>query len=181
MSDFMSAQIKWQIYRSAERLSLIAKLALALLAIGLLGYLLVYRPQQSDLAALTATLNSKVSTVQTAITPAADLSAYTAQFPKLATRATKINALIDIAKRQNLLLDEVTYKSEANNSQPLNRYQMAFSVFAPYPEVHYFLSSILMQMPYVAIDSLNISRENVLDKVVEARIQLTFYFANTND
>lgn len=179
MNVLMTAQIKWLVYRLAESLSLIAKLAFTLLAVVLLGYVLVYRPQQQNLASLTATQNSKASTVQTIISPTADLGAYTAQFPNLPTRAAKINSLIEIAKQQNLLLDEVTYKSEVNDGQPLNRYQVVFSVFAPYPEVHHFLSSILTQMPYVAVDSLNFSRESVQDDVVEARIQLTFYFANT--
>lgn len=178
MNDVITTQLKWRIYRVAESLSLVFKQALALLLIVLLGYMLVYRPQQFNLANLTEAQASKTSTTKT-VAPSLDLNAYTVQFPKLATRAAKINALIDIAKQQNLLLDEVTYKSEVTNDQPLNRYQMAFSLFVPYPEVHHFLSSILTQMPYVAVDSLNISRENVLDDVVEARVQLTFYFANT--
>lgn len=178
MNEVITTQLKWRFYRFAEGLSLVFKQALALLLIVLLGYMLVYRPQQFNLANLTEAQASKTSTTKT-VAPALDLNAYTAQFPKLATRAAKINALIDIAKQQNLLLDEVTYKSEVSNGQPLNRYQMAFSLFAPYTEVHRFLSSILTKMPYVAVDSLNISRENVLDDVVEARVQLTFYFANT--
>lgn len=178
MNDVFTAQLKWRFYRFAESQSLVFKQALALLLIVLLGYMLVYRPQQFNLANLTEAQASKISSTKT-VAPALDLNAYTAQFPKIAMRAAKINALIDIAKQQNLLLDEVTYKSEVNNGQPLNRYQMAFSLFAPYPEVHRFLSSVLMQMPFVAVDSLNISRENVLDDVVEARVQLTFYFANT--
>ena len=176
MSDLITMQLKWQIYRFAERLSLIAKLALVLLVATLLSYVWVYRPLQSNLANLTTTQKSGA---QIAVTPPADASAYMAQFPKIATRAAKINALINIAKQQNILLDEVTYKSDTDSNQPLSRYQVAFGVFAPYPEVHHFLSSVLVEMPYVAVDSLNISRENVLDEVVEARVQLTFYFANT--
>ena len=33
---------------------------------------------------------------------------------------------------------------------------------------------------FVAIDSLEISRQNVLDEIVEARIQLTFYFESAS-
>ncbi len=176
MSDLITMQLKWRVYRLAERLSLIAKLALVLLVATLLSYVWVYRPLQSNLANLTTTQKSGA---QIAVTPPADASAYMAQFPKIATRAAKINALINIAKQQNILLDEVTYKSDTDSNQPLSHYQVAFGVFAPYPEVHHFLSSVLVEMPYVAVDSLNISRENVLDEVVEARVQLTFYFANT--
>lgn len=179
MNNLSTAQFKWRIYRLIDGLSLIAKLALGLLATAALGYVLVVRPQQLSLFNLASPQTGKTNTLQTASTPTAELNAYTAQFPQLAMRAAKINALIDIAKQQNLLLDEVTYKSEANINQSLNHYQMTFSVFAPYPEVHQFLSNILTQMPYVAIESLNINRESVQDDFVEARIQLTFYFANT--
>jgi hypothetical protein len=178
MSKLMIAQFKWRVYRFAERLSLTVKLALALLAAALLSYVLLYRPQQQNLASLAKTQTNQ-TTANKAIAPYADVNAYTSQFPKITSRAAKINALIDIAKQQNILLDEITYKSDSDINHPINHYQMAFSVFAPYPEVHHFLSSILIAMPYVAIDSLNISRESVLDDVVEARIQLTFYFANT--
>lgn len=176
MSNLLAAQTKWQVYRFAERLSFMAKLALVLLAAALLSYVWAYRPLQSNLANLTA---MQKSGAQIAVAPPANAGVYLAQFPKVATRAAKINALIDIAKQQNILLDEVAYKSDTDSNQPLNRYQVAFSIFAPYPEVHHFLSSVLVEMPYVAVDSLNISRENVLDEVVEARVQLTFYFANT--
>ncbi len=178
MSDFMMPQLKWLAYRFVENLRFVNKLTVALLAIVLISYVSVYRPQLLKLASMAETSINKPNTAQIT-TSVADLSAYTAQFPKSSMRAAKINTLIDIAKQQNMLLDEVMYKSDTNTNQPLNHYRVAFSVFAPYPEIHHFLSSVLTQMPYVGIDSLNISRENVQEDIVEARIQLTFYFANT--
>jgi len=179
MSDFMMPQLKWLAYRFVDNLRFLNKLTLALLAIVLISYVSVYRPQQLKLTSMAETSINKPSTAQITKPVAADLNAYTSQFPKLSMRAAKINTLIDIAKQQNILLDEVMYKSDTNSNQPLSHYQVAFSVFAPYPEIHHFLSSVLTQMPYVGIDSLNISRENVQENIVEARIQLTFYFANT--
>lgn len=179
MNNQKIAQLKWQIYRFMESLSLVAKIALALLALLLLIYIWVYRPQQLNLERLIAANQMvKVSVKPKVNSSAVDLSLYKAQFPNLATRAVKINTLIDMAKQQNLLLDEVMYKTETNSNHPLNHYQMAFSVFAPYPQIHYFLSSVLAEMPYVAVSSLTISRENVLEEIVEARVQLMFYFDN---
>jgi hypothetical protein len=179
MNNQKIAQVKWQIYRCMESLSLVAKIALVFFALLLLIYVWTYRPQQSNLERLI-TINQMVKLGVNPVvnSPEADLSLYKAQFPSLATRAVKINTLIDMARQQNLLLDEVMYKTETNSNQPLNHYQMAFSVFAPYPQIHYFLSSVLAEMPYVAVSSLTISRENVLEEVVEARVQLIFYFDN---
>lgn len=185
MSNALISQLKWQIYRLIERLDTLTKIALGVLCALLLIYVVVHQPQQSTLAGLMQNTVDQAAIeagqvqggqVQAAPSPATDLAAYVAQFPKLATRAGKINALIDLAKQQNLLLDEITYKTETKLNQPLSPYQVEFSLFAPYAEVHQFLSAVLTQMPYVALGGLTLRRENVQDDVVEARIQLIFYF-----
>ena len=181
MSDLLIPQLKWRAYRVFERLSLLTKLSFFLLLMLLLVYMFVYRPQQMVLANLNSMYSANMRNKEAGAnniknSPAANLAAYNTQFPKLATRATKINALINIAKQQDLLLDEVNYKAESIPNESLSRYQVEFSLFAPYSEIHQFLSTVLSKMPYVALTSLDMHRDNVQDETVEARIQLTFYF-----
>lgn len=173
------AQAKWSVSRTAESLSLLSKLGIFLLLGTLLTYFFAYQPLTSKLASLEQSSRQNHSPALAKTAPDASVNQYIAAFPSLTTRASKLNELVEIAKLQELLLNEVTYKTEANVHQPLNRYQVELSILASYPETHRFISAVLEKMPFVAIESLNLNRGNVLDEAVEARIQFTFYFKRT--
>jgi hypothetical protein len=172
----MLVQVKWRLFRAYESLSLLGKVGLFLILATLLVYYFIYQPQRKYFASLQ--LDSMMEQQPTTSKPAphANLNQYISEFPSLATRASKLNQLVEIAKQQQLLLNEVTYKTESNIHQPINRYQVELSVLASYPAIHHFISSVLQKMPFVAIESLNLSRESRQDEAVEARIVLTFFF-----
>lgn len=175
-STMMIAQAKWRVSRALETLSLLNKLGILLLLATLLAYFFAYQPLTSKLAGLEQSTRQDHNPILPVTDPAANVNQFITAFPSLTTRAGKLNELVEIAKQQELLLNEVTYKTEANVHQPFNRYQVELNVLASYPEIHRFLSSVLEKMPFVAIESLNLSRESALDEAVEARIQFTFYF-----
>lgn len=170
------AQTKWQLFRTLESMHMVGKLSLLLLISTVLTYLFYYQPLANKLATLqhAATVHHQPTPLSEA--PDAKVNEYFATYPSLTMRASKLNEFVEIAKRQQLFLNEVTYKTEDNIHQPLNRYQVELSVLAAYPEIHRFLNTVLETMPFVAIESLNLSRKNALDEAVEARIQFTFYF-----
>ena len=170
------AQTKWQLFRTLESLNVVGKLSLLLLLSTVLAYFLAYQPLANRLIALQQAATLQQRPAQFTAEPDAKVNEYIASFPSIGTRASKLNELVDIAKRQQLFLNEVTYKTEDNIHQPLNRYQVELSVLASYPEIHRFLNTVQGTMPFVTIESLNLSRENALDEAVEARIQFTFYF-----
>ena len=179
----MMPTLHWRAVRLAEKLSLISKLALCLLLLTGLAYLLLYRPQLQSLQLLKAqpiSQSQSTSDAQPKSTTANQqqnqLIAYLAQFPATGARAASMGTLMDIAKQQDILLDEVTYKSDTNTDLGVNRYHVNFSLFATYAEVHHFLQSVLSQMPFVALETLHLNRETTDDNMLEARIQLCFYF-----
>jgi len=145
----------------------------------LLFYFFTYLPLTHKLAILQQDTTEQRNSTQPEAAPDAMVNRYIDTFPSLTTRASKLNELVAIAKQQQLLLNEVTYKTESNIQQPLSRYQVELSVLASYAEIHLFLNTVLKKMPFVAIDSLNLSRTSALDEAVEARIQLTFFFKRT--
>ena len=178
MQNTLAPTFKWSLYRLNNRMSRVAWLAVGLIALAIFAYCLMVNPQINKLQALKLQA-SQAAELYAPINQANELDSYVKQFPALAQRATKVDDLMALVAQHQLQLDEVSYKTEANNGAPLSRYMLTFSVFASYPEIHQLLNDILTQMPFVAIESLQLNRESVLDEIVEARIQLTFYFAKT--
>ena len=172
-------QAKWQLFRSFESLSLLSKVGLFFILMASLAYFFTCLPLAHKLASLQQYSTEQHSPTQPEASPDAELNRYIDTFPSLTTRASKLNELVAIAKQQQLLLNEVTYKTESNLQQPLSHYQVELSVLASYAEIHLFLNTVLKKMPFVAIESLNLSRTSALDEAVEARIQLTFFFKRT--
>jgi hypothetical protein len=171
------AQLQSHIARLFERLSMAVKLAIALFGLLLASYFLLIKPQFFQLQSLTSK-NHYNANSQVSASPASEVNTYIASFPTTQNRASKINELMQLANSQHLVLDEVKYKNLVDSNGVFNRYQVDFSVFASYPEVHAFLSKLLTEMPYVSLESLNLSRESVVDAQIEARIQLIFYLGN---
>lgn len=169
-------QFKWQVYRSVERLGALGNAALLLALAVVVGYLFLVRPLAIKLSEAEMPAISK----QTTIAPesnATKLPQFLASFPPLVQRASAVKSLIDIAGSENLLLDEVTYKTVTLPNDAINHYHVEFSLFATYSEIQHFLSTLLNKMPFVSIESLTFNRESVLDEIVEARIHLVFHFS----
>jgi hypothetical protein len=184
MNNMILKKLQWQIVRLVAQTSVTTKLAIAILLAVLLLYGLLYRPQAAMLQELVAN-QLAVSVNREQAPPESALNTYLQAFPKDDERAAKINALMDIANQQHVLLDEVRYNIDASggeNAKPIfSPYHVEFNVFATYPEIHQFLSEVLIKMPYVALERLDLSRDDVQDEVVEAHIKLVFYFGRADE
>jgi hypothetical protein len=168
-------QFKWQVYRSLERLGALGNAALLLALAAVLAYLFLARPLAAKLAEAEMPAMSKQATIA-ANSNADKLPQFLASLPPVAQRASATKTLIDIAATENLLLDEVTYKTITLPNDAVNHYHVEFSLFASYPEIQHFLSTLLNKMPFVSIESLTFNRESAQDEIVEARIHLVFHF-----
>jgi hypothetical protein len=168
-------QAKWQAYRSVERQGLLGNAALLLALMAVVAYLMLVRPMAARLAGTAQPLALKQASIAPE-TNASKLPQFLASLPPLAQRAAAVKSLIDIASSENLLLDEVTYKTTTLPNDPINHYHVEFSVFASYPELQHFLSGLLHKMRFVSIESLTFERASAQDEVVQAHIHLVFHF-----
>jgi Type II secretion system (T2SS), protein M subtype b len=167
-------QFKWQVYRAIERLGVLGNAALLLAVAAVVAYLFLARPLAAQLAEVvpSAELKSTIAPESNAD----KLPQFLASLPPVAQRASATKTLMDIAASENLLLDEVTYKTDVKPNDAVNHYHVEFSLFASYPEIQRFLSTLLNKMPFVSIESLTFNRESAQDEIVEARIHLVFNF-----
>jgi hypothetical protein len=168
-------QFKWQLHRAIERLGALGNAALLLALATSIAYALFVRPIAARLAAASQPFTMQKTTIAPE-TNASKLPQFLAKLPPISQRASTIKSLIDIAASEKLLLDEVTYKTVTLPNDPINHYHVEFSLFASYPEIQHFLSTLLNKMRFVSIESLTFSRETAQDDVVEARIHLVFHF-----
>lgn len=172
------ASVKWYAYRIYESIGLGGRMATLMLLGGLIFYFGSLVPMQEALLQIRqAGTDAKTQPAQDPQQLAMqDLQGYVAAFPKQTERANQINAMMALAKKSKLLLDEVTYKSKHTEGAMLVHTIVEFSVLDSYPNIYQYLDSLLVEMPFVALDSLSFNRADVTDDIVEARVRLIFYF-----
>ena len=162
-------------YRKIERLGALGNAALFLALATGIAYALFVRPIAARLAVASQPFTMQKTTIAPE-TNSSKLPQFLASLPPVTQRASAIKSLIDIAGDEKLLLDEVTYKTVTLPNDAINHYHVEFSLFASYPEIQHFLSTLLNKMHFVSIESLSFSREGAQEDVVEARIHLVFHF-----
>ena len=88
-----------------------------------------------------------------------------------------LRQLFDEARRARLSVDTARYEVSGAKSGGLVRYQIAFPIVGPYPQIRAFLDSTLASMPAVAVTDLLLERKSVSNAEVEAQVRMTAHAA----
>lgn len=86
-----------------------------------------------------------------------------------------LGILVQQADAQQLTIDTAKYEVSATNHGALVRYEIAFPLTGPYPNIRRFIDATLKTMPAVAVDELSISRKSIADEAVEAQLRMTIF------
>ncbi|MFW5440281.1 MAG: hypothetical protein ACKE5M_06295 [Methylophilaceae bacterium] len=168
--------LHWHLYRIAEKLGNLGKIAIVLLVAAAIAYVVLLRPLSSSVDEARFLLTEQPEQeLKQAMSDEERLSAFQKALPSINMRASAIQSFMDIAMSEGLQPNEVAYK-EARLGVALSQYHVEFSLYAPYPEIQHFLSVLLHQLNYVSIESLTLNRESVKGEDVEAHIHLVFHF-----
>jgi hypothetical protein len=147
---------------------------IALLLAAALFLLSTHRQVTADVAGLRADLATAQSTAHTAVTePVADPSPVQA-LPARDEVPEVLRQLFAQAKRAGLAVDTAKYEIVATKGSVV-RYQIAFPVTGPYPQVRAFIDSTLETMPAVGLRELALERKSIADTDVEAQLRFTIY------
>lgn len=108
------------------------------------------------------------------------LSEFYQTFPTALSIPDTLSKLNGLAAKQQIVLNSGDYKlnkmvANSNNPKVLTQYEMVLPVEGSYTHVRSFISSILSDLPSVAIADLNIERESTLSPSVDARLVLILY------
>lgn len=90
--------------------------------------------------------------------------------------------LDSLAKEKNIEIKQLSFlenriagQSDSAGRAPV-RYQISMPTNGEYPALRDWLSALKQEFPTLALEALHLSRSNVNDTVVDARIQLGFYY-----
>jgi hypothetical protein len=108
-------------------------------------------------------------------TPEENLEIFFASFPKLTERASQIQSIMSQAKALNLLVDDVSYKSDRHPESRLGQTYVDFTLHCRYTEMRAFLNNILTDMPFVSLDQLSMSRDDANTDVINVRMRLALH------
>ena len=131
-------------------------------------------------AAEVKTLRADLATAQrqartTAADKVADPGTAMRALPARTDMPAILRQLFDGATRAQLAVDTAKYEINATKSSGVVRYQIAFPVTGPYPQIRAFLDATLATMPAVALRDLALDRKSIGDGNIEAQLRMTVY------
>jgi hypothetical protein len=124
---------------------------------------------RADLAA--ARPQARTAAPDKAADPAAALRA----LPSRTDVPAVLRQLFGNATRARLAVDTGKYEVTSTRSGVIVRYQIAFPVTGPYPQIRAFIDTTLATMPAVALTDLALERKSIVDGYVEAQMRMTVF------
>lgn len=112
--------------------------------------------------------------------PDEQLAAFYRVFPEERNSPKLLEKLMVLAEKNGLSLNEGEYKAIPDKGGRLLRFQMMLPVQGEYRQIRAFLSELSAEIPALALESVQFSRQNVGDAAVEARIRLALYLEQTS-
>lgn len=91
--------------------------------------------------------------------------------------ASFVTALHKVAGKARLTINELSYVLDDAPSMPYFRYRIQFSVLSNYPSVRRFVKELNQELPYVTLDAISCSREDIVAPDVTCDLSLTAFFA----
>ena len=95
--------------------------------------------------------------------------------PARAEMPVILGQLFNKARQARLAVDTAKYQIDSSKSGGVVRYQIAFPLNGPYPQIRAFIDATLATMPSVALSGLVLERKSIADANVEAQVRLTVY------
>lgn len=107
--------------------------------------------------------------------PGEQLAAFYRVFPEERNSPQLLEKLAALAEKNGLGLNEGEYKATPDKAGRLMRFQMMLPVKGEYRQIRAFLAELSAEIPVIALENVQFSRQSVADSSVEARIRLVLY------
>lgn len=124
---------------------------------------------RADLAAAQG--QSRTAAADKGVDPATGTRA----LPARADMLVLLRQLFNKAVQARLAVETGKYEINSTASSGVVRYQIAFPVTGPYPQIRTFIDTTLASMPAVALSELVIDRKSIAEVNVDAQIRMTVY------
>jgi hypothetical protein len=107
------------------------------------------------------------------------LGAFYGSFGSREGAPAALRSVFEAAAAEGLAIETGEYRLAGEPGSRLVRYQMVLPVKGSYVAIRRFIVRALNEVPGLALDGLDIRRESVASRAVEARLQLTLYLGAT--
>jgi len=172
-------ELKFQIARLGK--GAITGISLLLLAALGLSLILIAQNDLAELQQQITALNRQLATGDRPGTTITNM-ARTPIFPGPEAREKMLVRIQQLAVEAGLNAESGAYHEVRSNislkagGSPLIKYQVSMPLHGSYPALRNWLSAVMNEMPSMALEELNIRRDNVLNPEVEAQLRFAFYF-----
>lgn len=113
-------------------------------------------------------------------TPAEQLAEFYRIFPEERSSPKWLGKLAALARKNGIALNEGEYKVMRDERVRLMRFQMVLPVKGEYQKIRRFLAALPAEIPIIALENVQFSRQTVGDPGVAAQIKLTLYLERTS-
>lgn len=107
--------------------------------------------------------------------PAEQLALFYQGFPAEDSIPDWLEKIYASAGADGIKLESGEYSLQRAQVGRLNQYRITFPIKATYPQLRKFMSDVLASTPAIALDSLQMKRENVGEGTIEARLVFLLY------
>jgi Tfp pilus assembly protein PilO len=111
--------------------------------------------------------------------PAEQLALFYQGFPAEDTIPAWLEKIYASASADGIKLETGEYALQRAQVGRLNQYRITFPIKGSYPQIRKFMSDVLASAPAIALDSIQMRRENVGEGTVEARLVFLLYLEPT--
>jgi len=183
MTHPLIAKTLWQARRGWCQAGAVGLAGLALVLAGVALYGSVVQRSHARLLELrqaSANLHERLDRAagsfnDRARTPEEQLTDFYGSFPPMQAAPELLRKIYRAAERRGLVLSQGEYKAVRERTGMLTRYQVVLPVKGPYLPVREFLTSVMREIPFIALDNVSFQRERIGEGAVEAKIHLTLY------
>lgn len=174
-------KLGWWLRRAVAILGWPGGLGVALLLVALTVYGALVNAHQARLAAIkqeTATLKQRIEQAAKSGIPESGSADELKQFYRFFASGTTtewLDKLYAAAAAEKLELATGEYRSVADKSGKLFRYQVTLPVKGSYVQIRRFIDAALIAVPVAALDDVNFKRETIGAAQLEARIKFTLF------
>lgn len=175
-------RLNWYVSRLIDALPWLTMLAWGSVVVLVItsGYLVTLR-QRVPVEPVISTVEPSDTTVsQPQITLSPELQILH-DLPELPEVTKAIATLYGFAAQHQLKLQEVVYQDQQLKDEPLLRYSVDFTVTQTYPRIKAFVLDMLASMPYLALEQIQMERDDIQAAQIEARLRFRLFMERDNE
>ncbi|MCG6877295.1 MAG: type 4a pilus biogenesis protein PilO [Betaproteobacteria bacterium] len=168
--------------REVGRLGGAGVVGIGLLVFAATFYFSAHRPARVELAALNEEarqlqerLRMGGSLTGREAAPAEQLAAFYAFFPNETSTPQWLARIYDAAAAKGIALESGEYKLDRKVGERLARYEILLPVKGSYAQIRGFVAEVLATVPAAVLEEVNLRRESVQSRRLDARVRFTLY------